>query len=60
MQEKRASAWGRDGFHGEYVPSTHVVLTTHPRRGCPIKVKWGAPSPEERGSTHNNVYFALI
>merc|ERR1711970_944179 len=48
-EEKRASAWGRDGCHGEFLPSTHVVLTTHPRRGCPIKIKWGAKTPEERG-----------
>jgi len=48
-EEKRASAWGRDGCHGEYKASTHVVLTSHPRRGCPIKLQWGAQSPEERG-----------
>lgn len=48
-EEKRASAWGRDGCHGEYLPTTHVVLTSHPRRGCPIKIKWGAKTPEERG-----------
>ena len=50
VQEKRASAWGRDGCHGEYLPTTHVVLTSHPRRGCPIKIKWGAKTPEERGA----------
>jgi hypothetical protein len=50
-QEKRASAWGRDGCHGEYKATSHVVLTTHPRRGCPIKLQWGAPTPEERGET---------
>jgi len=48
-EEKRASAWGRDGCHGEYKASTHVVLTSHPRRGYPIKLQWGAQSPEERG-----------
>ena len=48
-EEKRASAWGRDGCHGEYQSANHVVLTTHPRRGCPIKIQWGASNPALRG-----------
>ena len=40
--EAKASAWGRDQNRGEYKPSGHVVLTTHPRRGSPITVTWGA------------------
>lgn len=40
--EKKASAWGRDQNRGEYKPTGHVVLTTHPRRGSPITVNWGA------------------
>lgn len=48
-EEDRASAWGRDKSHGEYTSSSHVVLTTHPRRGCPIKCQWGATTPEARG-----------
>jgi len=34
---------------GEYKPKKHVVLTTHPRKGCPIPIKWGANSAAERG-----------
>ena len=51
VQEKRASAWGRDGCHGEYKSTNHVVLTTHPRRGCPIKIQWGASNPAMRGKS---------
>mmetsp|Transcript_20606 Transcript_20606/g.49186 ORF Transcript_20606/g.49186 Transcript_20606/m.49186 type:complete len:471 (+) Transcript_20606:210-1622(+) len=42
-------AWGGDKKNGEYKPTKHVVLTTHPRRGCPISIKWGAKSAAERG-----------
>mmetsp|Transcript_62569 Transcript_62569/g.153768 ORF Transcript_62569/g.153768 Transcript_62569/m.153768 type:complete len:462 (-) Transcript_62569:190-1575(-) len=48
-EENRATAWGRDKRHGEYQPLGHVVLTTHPRRGSPIKITWGATDPAVRG-----------
>jgi len=48
-EEKKATAWGRDKCHGEYKSNNHVILTTHPRRGCPIKIQWGAKDPAARG-----------
>jgi GTP cyclohydrolase II len=48
-EEKKATAWGRDKCHGEYKSNSHVILTTHPRRGCPIKIQWGAKEPAARG-----------
>jgi GTP cyclohydrolase II len=48
-EEKRASAWGRDQKRGPYNPPGHVVLTTHPRRGSPIKIDWGADDAMKRG-----------
>ena len=56
-QEKRASAWGRDGCHGEYQSANHVVLTTHPRRGCPIKIQWGASNPALRGKFSSPLFL---
>jgi hypothetical protein len=50
-QDKRVSAWGRDKKHGEFKAAGHVVLTTHPRRGSPIKIVWGA------GKAQNGVIF---
>jgi len=47
--QEKSAAWGRDQARGEYWPKNHVVLTTHPRRGCPIPIKWGAPTAQERG-----------
>jgi len=47
--ERAATAWGRDPNHGEHKPKTHVVLTTHPRRGLNVPVVWGAKDPKERG-----------
>jgi hypothetical protein len=30
--------------------SAHIVLTSHPRRDATVpEVRWGAPTPEERG-----------
>jgi GTP cyclohydrolase II len=34
----------------ERKPAKHIVLTSHPRRGAAaLPVRWGAPTPEERG-----------
>jgi len=47
--QEKSNAWGRDQKRGEYNTKAHVVLTTHPRRGSPIQIKWGANNPLERG-----------